>query len=54
MDGLREFDPLTGEVAGEMERVAIYANSHYVTPRPTLIQAIRDIKDRAARDARPR
>ncbi|MBP0444997.1 excinuclease ABC subunit UvrB [Roseomonas sp. SSH11] len=44
VDGLREFDPLTGEVAGEMERVAIYANSHYVTPRPTLIQAIRDIK----------
>ncbi|MBP0494344.1 excinuclease ABC subunit UvrB [Roseomonas indoligenes] len=44
IDGLREFDPLTGEVAGEMERIAIYANSHYVTPRPTLIQAIRDIK----------
>ncbi|WP_376088078.1 excinuclease ABC subunit UvrB [Roseomonas sp. CCTCC AB2023176] len=44
VDGLREFDPLTGEIAGEMERVAIYANSHYVTPRPTLIQAIRDIK----------
>ncbi|MFT8244599.1 excinuclease ABC subunit UvrB [Roseomonas sp. BN140053] len=44
VDGLREFDPLTGEVAGEMERVAIYANSHYVTPRPTLIQAIKSIK----------
>ena len=36
IDGIREFDPLTGEVTGEMERVAIYANSHYVTPRPTL------------------
>ncbi|MFC0409534.1 excinuclease ABC subunit UvrB [Roseomonas elaeocarpi] len=44
IDGLREFDPLTGEVAGEMERIAIYANSHYVTPRPTMIQAIRQIK----------
>ena len=44
VDGLREFDPLTGEVSGEMERIAIYANSHYVTPRPTLIQAIRQIK----------
>ena len=44
VDGLREFDPLTGEIAGEMERVAIYANSHYVTARPTLIQAIKEIK----------
>ncbi|WP_160000467.1 excinuclease ABC subunit UvrB [Roseomonas sp. 18066] len=44
IDGLREFDPLTGEIAGEMENVAIYANSHYVTPRPTLLQAIRDIR----------
>jgi excinuclease ABC subunit B len=44
VDGLREFDPLTGEVTGELERVSIYANSHYITPRPTLQQAIRDIK----------
>jgi excinuclease ABC subunit B len=44
VDGLREFDPLTGEVAGDLDSVAIYANSHYVTPRPTLLQAIRDIK----------
>ncbi|HYZ33306.1 MAG TPA: excinuclease ABC subunit UvrB [Crenalkalicoccus sp.] len=44
VDGLREFDPLTGEVTGEMQRVAIYANSHYVTPRPTLQQAIVQIK----------
>jgi excinuclease ABC subunit B len=44
VDSLREFDPLTGEIAGEMENVAIYANSHYVTPRPTLLQAIRDIR----------
>ncbi|MBR0652819.1 excinuclease ABC subunit UvrB [Roseomonas terrae] len=44
IDGIREFDPLTGEITGEMERVAIYANSHYVTPRPTLNQAISQIK----------
>jgi excinuclease ABC subunit B len=44
VDGLREFDPLTGEVTGELDRVSIYANSHYITPRPTLQQAIRDIK----------
>jgi len=44
IDGIREFDPLTGEVTMEMDRVAIYANSHYVTPRPTLQQAIVSIK----------
>ena len=44
VDGLREFDPLTGEVTAEMERVSIYANSHYVTPRPTLQQATSRIK----------
>src|SRR6476619_3069373 len=40
IDGLKEFDPLTGEITGEMAKVNIYANSHYVTPRPTLQQAI--------------
>ncbi|MBP0466401.1 excinuclease ABC subunit UvrB [Roseomonas sp. PWR1] len=44
IDGIREFDPLTGEVTSEMERIAVYANSHYVTPRPTLTQAIAQIK----------
>ena len=44
VDGIREFDPLTGEVTQELERVSVYANSHYVTPRPTLQQAIRHIK----------
>ncbi|MBB5691614.1 excinuclease ABC subunit UvrB [Roseomonas alkaliterrae] len=44
VDAIREFDPLTGEITGEMERIAIYANSHYVTPRPTLTQAITQIK----------
>ncbi len=44
IETLREFDPLTGEITGEFERVNIYANSHYVTPRPTLTQAIGRIK----------
>src|SRR5271166_5038666 len=44
VDGLSEFDPLTGEIAGKLEQVTVYANSHYVTPRPTLIQAIAGIK----------
>ncbi|WP_408735519.1 excinuclease ABC subunit UvrB [Belnapia rosea] len=44
IDGLKEFDPLTGEITGEMARAHIYANSHYVTPRPTMQQAIISIK----------
>ncbi|MFM6831699.1 MAG: DEAD/DEAH box helicase family protein, partial [Novosphingobium sp.] len=44
VDGVREFDPLTGETTAELERVSIYANSHYVTPRPTMQQAIISIK----------
>ncbi len=44
IEAIREFDPLTGEILGELDRVSIYANSHYVTPRPTLQQAIKDIK----------
>jgi excinuclease ABC subunit B len=44
VESLREFDPLTGELTGSMDHVHIYANSHYVTPRPTLAQAVKDIK----------
>jgi len=44
IEALAEFDPLTGEVTGRMEGATIYANSHYVTPRPTLAQAVTDIK----------
>ena len=45
IDALREFDPLTGELTAELDKVSIYANSHYVTPRPTLAQAIKQIKE---------
>ena len=44
VEGLAEFDPLTGEVVARLDAITVYANSHYVTPRPTLTQAIRDIK----------
>ena len=44
IESIREFDPLTGELTGSMQEVSVYANSHYVTPRPTLTQAIADIK----------
>ena len=44
IETLREFDPLTGDIMATAEEFHIYANSHYVTPRPTLQQAIKDIK----------
>ena len=44
LESITEFDPLTGKRTGEMKRVRIYANSHYVTPRPTLQQAVVQIK----------
>nr|WP_207539276.1 excinuclease ABC subunit UvrB [Sabulicella rubraurantiaca] len=44
IEDLREFDPLTGEITGDFDRLSVYANSHYVTPRPTLTQAIGRIK----------
>jgi excinuclease ABC subunit B len=44
VEAITEFDPLTGQKADELELVKIYANSHYVTPKPTLQQAIKSIK----------
>ena len=44
IESISEFDPLTGEVTGVLTEIHVYANSHYVTPRPTLTQAVRDIK----------
>jgi excinuclease ABC subunit B len=40
-----EFDPLTGKKTQELDQVKVYANSHYVTPRPTLQQAMKGIKE---------
>src|SRR5579872_4875046 len=44
VEAIAEFDPLTGKKTGELGAIRVYANSHYVTPRPTLIQAIGLIK----------
>lgn len=44
IEKIYEFDPLTGEQTASLDTISIYANSHYVTPRPTLTQAISRIK----------
>ncbi|MDF0602451.1 excinuclease ABC subunit UvrB [Psychromarinibacter sp. C21-152] len=44
LESITEFDPLTGEKTDTFDRVRVYANSHYVTPRPTLNQAVIGIK----------
>ncbi|SDE83558.1 excinuclease ABC subunit UvrB [Limimaricola pyoseonensis] len=44
LESIAEFDPLTGHKTDEFDRIRIYANSHYVTPRPTMAQAIKGIK----------
>ena len=44
IETIAEFDPLTGAKTQDLEFVKIYANSHYVTPRPTLLQSIEAIK----------
>jgi excinuclease ABC subunit B len=45
IESIVEFDPLTGAKTDEFAIVKIYANSHYVTPKPTLKQAVRGIKE---------
>jgi excinuclease ABC subunit B len=44
IESIVEFDPLTGVKTQDLEFVKIYANSHYVTPRPTLLQSIEGMK----------
>ncbi|MCP8937053.1 excinuclease ABC subunit UvrB [Alsobacter sp. SYSU M60028] len=45
VESIHEFDPLTGQKTAELEFVKVYANSHYVTPKPTLQQAVKSIKE---------
>jgi excinuclease ABC subunit B len=45
LEQVHEFDPLTGARTGTLKQVRVYANSHYVTPRPTLNQAIKGIRE---------
>jgi excinuclease ABC subunit B len=44
IESISEFDPLTGKGIAKLETIKIYANSHYVTPGPTLKQASEAIK----------
>ena len=44
LETIIEFDPLTGAKTDNFQKIRIYANSHYVTPRPTLQQAVKGIK----------
>ncbi len=44
LEKITEFDPLTGEKFEELEGVRIFANSHYITPGPTIQQAMKQIK----------
>ena len=53
IESISEFDPLTGQKAAELEQVKIYSNSHYVTPKPTLEQAVHRIKRRPCESASP-
>ncbi|WP_246734131.1 excinuclease ABC subunit UvrB [Oharaeibacter diazotrophicus] len=45
IEAIEEFDPLTGQKTAAMQSVKVYANSHYVTPKPTLAQASKSIKE---------
>jgi excinuclease ABC subunit B len=44
IEQIHEIDPLTGEKTASLQSIKLYPNSHYVTPKPTLLQAIEEIK----------
>ena len=44
IENINEIDPLTGEKINELDQIRIFANSHYVTPKPTIKKAITLIK----------
>lgn len=44
LESIQEFDPLTGKKTADLEEITVYAASHYVTPRPSLNQAMTGIK----------
>jgi excinuclease ABC subunit B len=48
IESIVEFDPLTGQKTDDLQSITVYANSHYVTPRPTLQQALVGIKQELA------
>jgi len=49
LEKIEEFDPLTGDKTKEFNLIKIYANSHYITPKPTIEQAIIKIKEELKR-----
>ncbi len=44
LEQIEEFDPLTGDKVRDLSLVKVYANSHYITPKPTVEQAVINIK----------
>ncbi|MCO8146536.1 excinuclease ABC subunit UvrB [Rhodovulum tesquicola] len=44
LEAITEFDPLTGQKTDTFDRIRVYANSHYVTPKPTMQQAVHAIR----------
>ncbi len=48
VEAITEFDPLTGQKIAELDQIKMYANSHYVTPRPTIRRALEGIKKELA------
>src|SRR5207342_2696462 len=48
VEDISEFDPLTGKTIASLDGIRVYANSHYVTPGPTLKQAMEAIKHELA------
>ena len=44
LEKIEEFDPLTGDQVRELSLIKIYANSHYITPKPTIEQAVINIR----------
>lgn len=45
VEDIFEFDPLTGEKTKKLEKITVFANSHYITPKPTLEQSIKIIRE---------
>ncbi len=44
LEKIEEFDPLTGDLVRELNLVKVYANSHYITPKPTIERAVINIR----------
>ncbi|MDC3117418.1 excinuclease ABC subunit UvrB [Candidatus Pelagibacter sp.] len=44
LEKIEEFDPLTGDQVRELSLIKVYANSHYITPKPTIEQAVINIR----------